>query len=159
MAPAVFVESPDTPWPPNAAPYTAFAVAYATERAIDLISGRYKRDRARWMQVTGYAHCQAFADSARAAKTEIILYASVRDPGGGMNLALLTGRAFAKREPTALRTWHIFLNASGAHAVCEAPTLRITFDRECFSADPRIAQMRWERGGVRAVGRSAQPDR
>lgn len=147
-----FVESPDIPWPRNPAQYTAFAVEYATERAIDLTGAKYKRDRARWMHVTDYEHCQAFADSARAAKIDIIRYASVRDPGGGMNLALLTCRAFAKREPTAQQTWHILLNATGAHAVCEAPKLRITFDRECFAADPRIARMRWERGGVRPVG-------
>ena len=27
------------------------------------------------------------------------------------------------------------------------PKSRITFDRECFAADPRIAKMRWDRGG------------
>lgn len=147
-----FAESPDTPWPSNPAQYTAFAAAYATQRAIDLTSARYKRDRARWMHVTDYAHCQAFADSARASKIEIIRYGSVRDPDGGMNLALLTCRAFAKREPIKQQTWHILFKATGAHAVCEAPKLSITFDCQCFSADPRIAQMRWERGGIRAVG-------
>ena len=46
-----FAESPDTPWPSNPAQYTAFAAAYATQRAIDLTSARYKRDRARWMRL------------------------------------------------------------------------------------------------------------
>ena len=64
-----FVESPDTPWPPNAAPYTAFAAEYASERTIDLTSGEYRRDRARWMHVTDYTHCQAFADSPRGRPT------------------------------------------------------------------------------------------
>jgi RES domain len=145
-----FVESPDTPWPRNPAQYTAFSVAYATKRAIDLTSAKYSHDRVRFMHVTDYRHCQAFADSARAAQIEILRYAAVRDPAGGVNLALLTCRAFAKRQPTAQQTWHIHLNAAGAHAVCEAPSLRITFDRAWFAADPRIAQMRWERGGIRS---------
>ena len=146
-----FVESPDTPWPRNAAQYTAFSAKYATERAIDLTSAKYSRDRARWMHVTDYQHCQAFADTARAVKIEIVRYASVRDPDGGMNLALLTCRAFARREPIARQSWRIQLNAAGAHAVCEAPKSRITFDRKCFAADPRIASMRWDRGGIRNV--------
>jgi hypothetical protein len=146
-----FVESPDTPWPRNPSQYTAFTAEYATERAIDLTSAGYYGDRARWMHVLDYQHCQAFADTARAARIEIIRYASIRDPGGGMNLALLTCRAFLKREPTAQQTWHIHLNAAGVHAVCEAPKSRITFDRECFAADPRIAKMRWDRGGIRSI--------
>jgi hypothetical protein len=112
--------------PRNAAQYTAFSAKYATERAIDLTSAKYNRERARWMHVTDHQHCQAFADTARAAQIEIIRYASVRDPGEGMNLALLTCRAFEKREPIARQTWHIQFNAAGAHAVCEAPKSRMT---------------------------------
>lgn len=77
-----FVESPDTPWPRNAAQYTAFSAKYATERAIDLTSVKYNRERARWMHVTDYQHCQAFADTARAAKIEIIRYARIRSRSG-----------------------------------------------------------------------------
>jgi RES domain len=142
-----FAESPATPWPQNAEQYTAFSVQYATKKAIDLTRSKYTVDRALWMHVTDYQHCQAFADTARAAKVEIIRYASVRDPARGMNIALLTCRAFAKREPGVRRqTWRIQLNDAGAHAICEAPKASMTFDRDCFAADPRIANLRWERG-------------
>jgi hypothetical protein len=70
---------------------------------------------------------------------------------GGMNLALLTCRAFAKRKPVDRQTWRIQLNEAGAHAVCEAPKFSMTFDRKCFAADPRIAKMRWVRGGIRPI--------
>jgi hypothetical protein len=92
------------------------------------------------MHVTNYSHCQAFADSARAAKIEVIRYASVRDPRQGANLALLTCRAFACRRPTDQQTWHIRVSAAGAQAICEAPRSGITFDRNIFAADPRIAR-------------------
>ena len=26
-------------------------------------------------------------------------------------------------------------------------SVSVTFDRDCFAADPRIAKLRWERGG------------
>jgi RES domain len=142
-----FAESPATPWPQNAAEYTAFSVQYATKTAIDLTRAKYASDRALWMHVTDYRHCQAIAETARAAKIEIIRYTSVRDPAGGSNLALLTCHAFANRQPGARRqTWHIQLNDAGAHALCEHPRTSMTFDRKCFAADPRIAKLRWERG-------------
>jgi hypothetical protein len=97
------------------------------------------------MHVTDYSHCQAFADVARAAKVEVIRYASVRDPGQGMNLALLTCRAFANSKPIDQQTWRIRLGDAGAQAICEAPRSGITFDRSAFAADPRIAKLRWVR--------------
>ena len=140
-----FAESPDTPWPANPAEYTAFSAQYATELAIDLTQGQYDADKHLWMHVTDYGHCQAFADTARTAKIEVIRYASVRDPGRGMNLALLVCRAFAKRKPIDHQTWRIRLSEAGAQAICEHPKTRMTFDRTSFAADPRIAQLRWIR--------------
>jgi len=140
-----FAESPDTPWPANPAEYTAFSAEYATKKAIDLTKGKYSADRARWMHVTDYSHCQAFADAARAAKIEIIRYASVRDPDHGSNLAILTCRAFAKTHTIEQQTWHIRLSEAGAQAICEAPKSGITFDRKAFATDPRIAKLRWVR--------------
>lgn len=140
-----FAESPDTPWPANPAEYTAFSAEYATKKAIDLTKGKYSADRARWMHVTDYSYCQAFADVARAAKIEIIRYASVRDPDHGINLAILTCRAFAKPQPIEQQTWRIRLSDAGAQAICEAPKSGITFDRKAFAADPRIAKLRWVR--------------
>jgi hypothetical protein len=140
-----FAESPATPWPANAAEYTAFAAAWATRKAIDLTRGRLARDEARWSHRTDYTACQALADAARAAGVEVIRYRSVRDPQGGHDLALLTPRAFARRKPVGQQTWRIRLSEAGAQAVCEQPRAGITFDRTAFAADPRIARLRWQR--------------
>ncbi|MBX9947011.1 MAG: RES family NAD+ phosphorylase [Reyranella sp.] len=140
-----YSESPDTPWPANPAEYTAFSTQYATRRAVDLARPRYAKDRSLWMHLTDYAPCQAFAEAARAARIDVIRYASVRDPQQGKNVALLSCRAFVKPRPVGHQTWHIRLSAAGAHAVCEAPKSRVTFGRQTFAADPRIARLRWER--------------
>lgn len=141
-----FAESPATPWPANAAEYTAFSAAWATRKAIDLTKGKLAHDHAQWTHLTDYAACQALADSARAARVEVIRYRSVRDPGGGHNLALLTARAFARKKPVGQQTWHIRLSDAGAQALCEQPKAGITFDRTTFAADPRIARLHWQRG-------------
>jgi hypothetical protein len=140
-----YVESPATPWPANPAEYTAFSVQYDAARSIDLTTGRYAAHRAHWMHVTDYAACQALADVARVAHIEIIRYASVRDPGGGMNLAILTCLAFARLTPIDRQTWHIRFSGAGAQAICESPRTGLTFDRETFAADPRISNLRWAR--------------
>jgi RES domain len=140
-----FAESPGTPWPTNPAEYTAFAAEYRTTKAIDLTRGRFRGKSAAWSHPTDYSHCQALAEAGRIASIEVIQYRSVRDPKHGMSLALLSCRAFAKREPVSLQTWRIHLRATGAQAICEAPRSGIAFDRNAFAADPRIATLRWSR--------------
>lgn len=140
-----FAESPATPWPANAAEFTAFAVRYGSARAIDLTRPPLARRRKRWMHPTDYAPCQALADEARAADVEVIRFASARDPQHRLNIALLTCRAFRAKAPTLRQSWRIRLSAAGAQAVREFPRASLEFGRDAFAADPRIASLRWVR--------------
>ena len=63
-----YAELPGTPWPQNAAEYTAFSAAYATKKGIDLTAGKLQRDKAQWMHLTDYEPCQRLADSSRSAE-------------------------------------------------------------------------------------------
>ncbi|MCC2099287.1 MAG: RES family NAD+ phosphorylase [Hyphomicrobiales bacterium] len=144
-----FAESPQTPWPDVAAEYTAFAAQISTARVLDLTTEPLSADSAIWSNSTDYTGCQAFADAARAAQAQAIRYASVRDPGKGVNLALLTCAAFLRNHPpspqiterqiTERQTWRIRLNRSGAQALCEFPKQALEFSRDMFAGDPRIA--------------------
>jgi len=140
-----FAESPDTPWPRDAAEYTAFAITYATGKAIDLTRPPLDRDEAAWTHPTDYAPCQALADAAREAGAEAIRYRSVRDPEG-INVALLGCRVFTRSQPQEWQTWRVRIGASGVQALCEFPPRRIGFDRPAFSGDPRLAALVWDRG-------------
>jgi hypothetical protein len=140
-----YAESPGTPWPANAAEYTAFSAAWSTRKGIDLTTGRLQRDKARWTDPVNYEPCQALSDAARAANIDVIRYLSVRDPDRGFNLALLRCRVFTKPRPISEQTWHIRLSEAGAQALCESPRSGITFGRDAFAADPRIARLRWKR--------------
>ncbi|RWX68422.1 RES domain-containing protein [Mesorhizobium sp. M4B.F.Ca.ET.089.01.1.1] len=139
-----FAESPDTPWPRDAADYTAFAAAIKCAAGIDLTRPPLDRDAAAWTHPTHYAACQAIADVAREAGLEAIRYRSARDPKGA-NIALLTCKGFAKAKPLEPQTWRIRLGAFGVQAICEFPEKRIEFSRAAFT-DPRLAGLRWERG-------------
>lgn len=140
-----FAESPGTPWPLDAAEYTAFAAPIRTERAIDLAAPPLDADRAAWTHPSDYEACQTLAEEARKGGVELIRYESVRDPGHGANLAVLTCACFAKPAPVERQTWRMRLSRAGVQAICEHPTKRIGFDRDAFSADPRVAGLDWNR--------------
>ena len=140
-----FAESAATPWPANAGEFTAFAAPYATACGIDLMRAPLSHDEAAWISPTDYEPCQALADAARAAAIAVIKYKSVRDPGRGANVALLSCTAFAREEPSERQTWRIQFGASGARAVCEFPEARIGFAPAAVAADPRIAALNWQR--------------
>ncbi|ADZ72388.1 RES family NAD+ phosphorylase [Polymorphum gilvum] len=102
-----FAESPATPWPSGAAEFTAFSAAIATARLLDLTSDPLSLDSGLWTDPTDYGHFQAFADAVRATEADMIRYRSVRDPAAGVNLAILTCRAFSKATPVERQTWRI----------------------------------------------------
>jgi hypothetical protein len=134
-----YAESPATPLPSNAAEYTAFSVKVATAHGIDLSRPPLSRDEKHWMDRQNYAPCQALADTARLAEVEVILYRSVRDPGEGTNIAILSPRAFAEKAPLERRTWRIRLAKSGVQALCDFPRQRLGFSAGDFAQDTRMA--------------------
>lgn len=140
-----FAESPGTPWPLDAAEYTAFVAPIRTGRAIDLTASPLDTDREAWTHLTDYEACQALAERAREGGIELIRYESVRDPAHGANLAVLTCACFAKPAPIERQTWRMRLSRAGVQAICEHPVSRISFGRDAFGADPRVAGFDWER--------------
>ena len=133
-----FAESPGLPFPRNPGEFTAFAVGLAARRAVDLMRPPFAADAAVWMHVSDYAPCQEFADAARTAKVQAIVYAAVRDPGHRPAYAVLTPRAFADPRPRRSQSWHIRIGSEGGLAACEAPRRALSFPREIFRADPRL---------------------
>lgn len=144
-----YAESPDTPFPDDAAEYTAFSVELATPVCLDLTSGELVTGHPFWSQLTDYAPCQQLAETAREIGAEVIRYASVRDPDNGANLAVLTCRAFAAPQPVDRQTWRIRVGQSGAQAIREHPRIGLEFGRDTFAPDPRLAGMVWDRPRAR----------
>lgn len=110
-------ESPATPFPKDAAQYTAFAARVESATALDLTADPLASDAALWTDPLDYAPCQALEESARAAGAEVLRYRSVRDPRGGAALAILTCAAFAETAPNERHDWRVHLSRTGAMAV------------------------------------------
>ena len=142
-----FADSPGTPWPVNASEYTAFSIGFKTMAGLDLTRAPLNRDRALWTDRDDYHPCQELADRARAAGVHALRYESARDPSGGVNVAVLTCRAFVSRKPVGRQTWRLHLGEHGVRAICDFPDQRLGFGRNTFAADARIASLRWGRSG------------
>ena len=139
-----FADSPATPWPGAAGEYTVFSVRFRTSAGLDLSRAPFAADASRWKHPTDYEWCQEFAELARQAGVEVLRYLSAR-VSTGINVGLLTCRAFAAPRPVDRQTWRIQLGSSGVRAVCAFPEARLEFDREAFATDPRIAALSWDR--------------
>lgn len=133
-----FADSPATPWPADAGDYTAFSTRYRSRAGLDVTRPPFEAERARWTDPAEYGPCQEVAEAAREASVQVLRYPSARD-AAGVNVALLTCRAFAVREPIARQTWRLGLNAHGVRAVCDFPDARLEFTREALRLPVRSA--------------------
>lgn len=140
-----FADSPQTPFPDDPLIYTAFSAEVSTPCALNLREEPLVRDAPLWEHLTDYRACQDLAEVAREVGIEIVLYRSVRDPKGGMNLAVLTCRAFAQPSPLERQTWRIRISPSGVQALREHPVLRVEFSPDVLGTDARLSGMRWDR--------------
>lgn len=130
-----FLESPGLRPPANALEMTAFCVGYRTA-VLDLTLPPWGSDPALHDPVD-YAACQAAADTARRLGAGAIRHRSVRDPGGGANLAILSCAAFTDRAPVASEIWRLRLTEDRVMALGEARGLRLEFPYAGFG-DPRL---------------------
>jgi hypothetical protein len=137
-----FAESPETEFPESAADYTAFSVALDVEHMADLTAPPLSADAASWSDPVDYTACQNLADAARSAEVVLLRYQSVRDPGRGANLAVLSCRAFARPVPLSRQTWRIRLDPDRVQALCDFPVVSLEFAVAGFAADPRLSGLR-----------------
>lgn len=142
-----FSESPGIPLAGNPAEYTAFALKLSTKFSLNLTAPPLDRDVAIWHALADYAPCQAFADIARGCSAEVIQYDSVRDPGRGMNFAVLSPLAIASPAKVEMQSWHLQFQRKVVWAKCESPKESLTFDLAHFLQDPRLAALRTELTG------------
>lgn len=75
-------------------PHTLFQ-AVARGKSVDLRTGPFAREQRLWGDPDDYGACQALARAVRTAETQIIRYASVRDPEHGACGTVLDCRAFS----------------------------------------------------------------
>jgi hypothetical protein len=85
--------------------HTLFTATVATDRGLRLQDAPFDQFAAALIDRRSYAATQALGAAMREAGIEAFEYHSARDPRRGVNLALYTPGAFARRRPTTLDEW------------------------------------------------------
>jgi hypothetical protein len=135
-------DAPDALPPRHAIELTAFSVACATQRALDLTAPPLVNDRAKWTAPQDYGACHALVDAARAATIEIIRYESVRDRHDRANVAVLEPSAFAESGPQLFESWSMLPDAMSIRLWREFPSnTRYEFSLADFATDPRLTPL------------------
>jgi hypothetical protein len=95
---------------------TSFRVSVRTQQGIDLVAVPFAAHRARIASPVSYAETQTLGGAMRAAGIEAFRYPSARDEGG-VNAGVFSWRAFGRRRPRDLRTWHCSASRDGVEMV------------------------------------------
>jgi hypothetical protein len=119
-------DSPATPDLPPV-PHTAFRASVAGS-AIVLTDAPFRRRHADWEDPRSYVATQALARDAREAGIALIRYRSVRDPQHRACIAVLTPKAFRKREPLQQQGWLIKVSRMRVLAEAGLGSERIAFE-------------------------------
>lgn len=85
---------------------TAFRATVQATRGVDLTAGCFAAHHGAIASPTSYRATQALGADLRAAGVDAFRYPSARDPGGGVNVAVLDPSAFGRRRPRDLEPWH-----------------------------------------------------
>jgi hypothetical protein len=106
--------------------FTLFPVK-ARGQGVDLREAPFDANRKDWQNRNDYRATQAFGRVARAAGLALIAYQSVRDPGEGLNVAVLSAAALRGYSATRHQTWTLALDRRRA--------IWIRSNAEAFSFD------------------------
>ena len=85
--------------------HTLFGAAYRTEHGLRLQAPPFAAQQHAHASPSDYRASQALGSRMRAAGIEAFEFVSARDQEDGINIALFTPKAFAKKEPISQEAW------------------------------------------------------
>lgn len=108
--------------------HTLFGADYRTERGLQLQHPPFAEHEAALTHPADYSQTQALGSDLRAADIAAFEFLSARDPGRGINVALLSPVAFANPQPIFQEAWlceltgeHVRFQAAHGKEVYEFP--------------------------------------
>ena len=96
-----------------ASPQTLFQ-AGVRGASIDLRQPPFDANADHWTKPDNYSATQTMGRLARQSEVSLILYRSVRDPDGGVCVAVLNPKAFRPKRPLTQETWHLTVTNDAA---------------------------------------------
>jgi hypothetical protein len=118
--------------------HTLFGAAWRTEHGLQLQAPPFDRYRARLASPTDYRASQALGSAMRAAGIAAFEFVSARDPQGGLNVALFTPAAFARKAPVSQDAWLCELSGERVRFRAVHGGVPYDFPRTLFEIDGRL---------------------
>jgi hypothetical protein len=139
----LFLEGTAADLSPLLVELTSFQAVIRTTRGVDLTSEPFRSYRGRIASPSRYETAQKLGRDMRADSVEAVRYPSARDRGG-VNVAVFSPRAFARRVPENLETW-----------LCVATKERVELSRKDYLGETE--SMVFERAVFEVKGRLPAP--
>ena len=139
----LFLEGTTADLSPLLVELTSFQTAIRTARGVDLMSEPFRTYRSWIASPSRYESAQKLGRDMRADGVEAVRYPSARDRAG-VNVAVFSPRAFARREHEHLETW-----------LCVATKERVEFSRKDYLRERE--SMLFERSVFEVKGRLPVP--
>lgn len=118
--------------------HTLFEAAYRTLTGLRLQALPFDAHRGAIRHPSDYGASQALGARMRAAGIEAFEFVSARDPEAGLNVALFTPRAFARKAPLAQEAWLCELSGERVRFLqARGPELH-EFSLEVFRVDGKL---------------------
>jgi hypothetical protein len=138
----VFLSGPKVDLSPITLEQTAFQGEVDSRKGIDLSKAPFNAHRNSISSKTSYVASQALGSAMRHDGVEVLRYVSARDRDSGLNIALFTGKAFARAVPRSAQTWICIAEKTRVrftekHAL-HPPSASFTFERSEFEVDGQL---------------------
>jgi hypothetical protein len=102
----LFLEGSAAKLEPISVDLSAFRVPFATRRGVDLTRDPFVSERGRISSKSNYKASQRLGRDMREAGVEAFLSFSARDTEDGVNVGVLSPKAFGATRPRRFETWH-----------------------------------------------------
>ncbi len=118
--------------------HTLFGAAWRTEHGLQLQAPPFDRYRAQLASPDDYRASQALGSAMREAGIAAFEFVSARDPQGGLNVALFTPAAFARKAPVSQDAWLCELGGERVRFRAARGGELYDFPRTLFEIDGRL---------------------
>lgn len=136
----LFLEGTRASLAPLLVELSAFRASFRSAHAVDLAAPPFAEYREHISSPADYRESQLLGREMREAGVQAFRYWSARDRQGGLNVGLLTPRAFSSRRPSVPETWSCVVARDGVEMTKKDVFARVSFrfPREDFELDGRL---------------------
>ena len=130
----LFLEGTDAELGTVYADFTVFRASVRAAKGVDLTREPYLKHKSKLTHSSSYKMTQELGRKMREEKIQAFRYFSARDKDNGVNIAVLSSKAFDQKKPLAFMHWHCIANLERVEFVSKdiLNQSQLEFNRDYF---------------------------